>query len=228
MDNSINKNGVLNEKQPINLWESGLIQKVRDVLKVSKLEKQREKRKKEIKCIDDDVKNRIVEASENIPVDVKKIDWNAVFEINLWWKKYSIVDVNLNRYAGKYVEKYWFYEQHRRNGEISAYEIRWDNSMWNNKEFADYVKSREEEWFFMLSNNSIENLLWDLWKQANLNKEADEIAMLMYLIGIEWDYWLSMNGENSRSHLSCSDTHRATWWNCWWSASWGVILLSVQ
>lgn len=194
---------------------------------IPKLRKQREKRKKQMNFMDDEIKKKIIKTSEKIPMDIKKMDWNTVFEISLWWKKYSIMNVNLNRHAGWYVEERWI--SHKRHGEIVFHEIN-NNPNEKNLKFDKYLKSQEEIWFFMPSEDSVRDILWELWKQAGLDNEKNEIAMLMYLIGIEWNYWLTSNAESWVSLLSCWtwkwDLERQVWSTYWLDGR--IILISKQ
>ena len=56
-------------------------------------------------------------------------------------------------------------------------------------------------------------MLDELWKEAWITKENEKIAMLSYLTGMNWDYWLSMWDASSsnpkskkRSMMNC-DIH---------------------
>ena len=58
----------------------------------------------------------------------------------------------------------------------------------------------------------MKNLLGKLWTEAGLDSELDQIAMLMYLTGMDWYYRLSVwdrespkSREYLRSCLYCSD-----------------------
>lgn len=226
---SIEGNNDLIGRKTKNWWSLNLIGRLGDALRGSKLKKQRERREKEMNFLAVDVKKRIIETSKKIPMEVNKVDWNTVFEISLWWKKYSIMDVNLNRHAGAYVEKRPLYKQHKRHGEIEWHEIN-ANLNEKNLEFDEYLKSQEEKWFFMPSEDLIRSILWRLWEKANLDNESDEIAMLMYLIGIEWEYWLKSVENSWVSLLKCWtwkwDLERQVWSSYWLDGR--VILISQQ
>ena len=91
----------------------------------------------------------------------------------------------------------------------------WDNvNEWKNEKLKEYVKKKEREWLHIPKIEEMKDLLGELWKQSDLTDQKDQIAMLMYLTGIYWDYWLSMWddekswSENSRSILDCVDDIR--------------------
>ena len=81
-------------------------------------------------------------------------------------------------------------------------------------EIKRVCKKKEREWLHIPKIEEMKTLLRELWKQANLSEERDQIAMLMYLTGIYWYYWLSMWddekswSEHWRSKLYCNDDTR--------------------
>ena len=87
--------------------------------------------------------------------------------------------------------------------------MRWDNvDDWENKKLADYVKEKQKEWLHIPSENEMKKLLAELGKQINSDELSDQIAMLMYLTGMAWRYWLSMRGSDARSSLRCNNNRR--------------------
>lgn len=83
----------------------------------------------------------------------------------------------------------------------------WDNvDYWGNKPLANYVKEKQREWLHIPSGEEMKELLAELGKGINLS-ESGQVAMLMYLTGMDWSYRLSSMGWNSRFMLcfNCSD-----------------------
>ena len=56
---------------------------------------------------------------------------------------------------------------------------------WENKKLADYVKEKQKELLHIPSENEMKKLLAELGKQINSDELSDQIAMLMYLTGMD-------------------------------------------
>lgn len=230
----LDKLNVLNWKNTDLNWQKRLKQTIDErlatLLNDSKIKKYHKKWESRIKFIDDDAKERIIEAAKIIPIEIRDDwEWNTIFEINLWWEKYSIKVVNTKKHAEPDPTYWWGKSPHRKySKEIYGDHIRWkDINKWRDKKIATYIKKQEEKWFVRPSKEMVRDLLQKLWEKANLNKDSDEIAMLMYLLGIEWDYWLLQEWENSLSQLECwFDGRRAMGGGCWGMAQGKIILIS--
>ena len=81
-----------------------------------------------------------------------------------------------------------------------------------------YVKEKEKEWLNIATLEDMQELLRELWEEADLDNESsleywwcdarsNQIAMLMYLTGMDWDYWLE-EYEHKFHFLVCSRDSR--------------------
>ena len=167
------------------------------------LENAREKWKKNM-MLDKKTKNKIIQAVENIPLEESfDSDGNKIISFSLWWKLYHILGVDLGKFSDdKYNCEYildWV-----RKKVVTLWWIRWDNlKKWKDKKLAKYVKNQEQKWFNIPTRDLMVKILEDLWKDAGLNRESNQTAMRMYLMGMEWSYRLTMYDAISRSHIVC-------------------------
>jgi hypothetical protein len=140
-------------------------------------------------------------------------DWSRLIEFKLRGKTCKILDPRLEDHTD---------DEYRRPVNYSSitgvdrdyvklWWMVWDNvNEWKNEKLKVYVKKKESEWLHIPKIEEMKDLLGELWKQSDLTDQNDQIAMLMYLTGIYWDYWLSMWdyerswSEDSRSVLHCS------------------------
>ena len=182
------------------------------------LKEYREKWKEKIKNISDESKEKIIKAAENIEVKVNvDSDWSRLIEFKLRGKTCKILDPRLEDHTDDE------YRVHFKSSSITEIErdyvklwwMKWDNvDEWENEKLKAYVKKKEREWLHIPKIEEMKDLLGELWKQSDLTDQKDQIAMLMYLTGIYWDYWLSMWddekswSENSRSILRCNGDRR--------------------
>lgn len=143
-------------------------------------------------------KEKIVKAAEKIPLKVKvESDWSRLIKFKLWNKVYKILDPYLKNHTDYDYGDYTDWSSLTITGKspiwVQLQWMLWDNiNEWNNMELAEYVKDREEEDLHIPKVEEMLNLFIKLWKYAGLDNEDEEIAMLMYLTGMEWYYWLSM------------------------------------
>lgn len=177
----------------------------------------RSKWRERIENVTSESKEKIMRAVEKIQVKLYDFDGWMLREFKLWDKRYKILDVNFYRHSDPYTTWWEGYEN------ICSYvygvHISWmmwdDVDWWGNQELKEYVKMLQWEWLHIPSIEEMKKLLWDLWKEAGLYEESDQIAMLMYLTGMDADYWLTMGdyessgSQNSRSLLLCG-THLRT------------------
>ena len=170
----------------------------------------REARKENMRFLSDDKKKAIIEATKTIELDVEKEreDGSRLIKFKIDGKLYRILDVDLKthtdeRYAilGKW-DVTW-----RRKTEVKLWWMRWNNiDMWKNGKLKTYIKrERDNEWLHLWDEVDLKNLLSKLWERAGLSDKWDQIAMLMYLTGMEWRYrWKMINGDSSPK-LVCGD-----------------------
>lgn len=169
--------------------------------------------------LDEEKKQRIIDASEKIPVNVIiDADWSRLIEFKLWNKRYKILEPKLEMYTD---DKYRYHHNYDSITHIDRDVVKlqwmwWDNIWkWKNQALKKYVKDNQKKWLHIAKIEEIKQMLQELWKEANLNNKKDEIAMLMYLTGLDWFYWLSMWdykrswGNKSRSALECCINSRS-------------------
>jgi hypothetical protein len=167
--------------------------------------------KEEIKIIYETTKSKIEEAAKSIPVRVEtEKDGSRLIEFKLWWKKRKILDPKLKTHSD---ENYFYGEEWisitKRDERVKLWWMMWDDvDSWSNKELAKYVKEKQQEWLHIPSETEIKKLLEELGKEINSSKLPDQIAILMYLTGMDWDYRLSMRDGDTRSRLRCDDNGR--------------------
>jgi len=142
----------------------------------------------------------ILKKIDQIPVKVKidKEDGSRLIEFRLWWKTWKILDPKLEKYSEgfRYVTMDW---------------MKWDVKGWKNEKLRDYVQQKQQEWLDIATMDQIEEILSALWEKTELDRKTDRIAMLMYLTGMDWCYWLWNYDENSGSRifLECNDRFRS-------------------
>lgn len=168
-----------------------------------------------IKNIISDVKEKITKAAEKIKVNVEtEDDWSRLIEFELWWKKWKILDSKLNSHTNQgadYVHHADYYDSitNIKKDYVRFRWMKWDNvDNWKNKELANYVKEKQWEWLHIPSENEMKKLLAELGKEINSDELSYQVAMLMYLTGMDWRYWLSMRDSSARSALVCGDANR--------------------
>ena len=183
------------------------------------LENYRKAWREKIENIDDESIEKIIKAAEKIPVNVETdSDGSRLIEFKVWWKEWKILDPILNNHTNY---KYRWTGSNNSITEVTRNEVKlwwmkWDNTdNWKNKKLAEYVKQKEREWLHIAKIEEIKDLLAKLWDEVGLDSKSDQIAMLMYLTGMDWYYRLSMwDYENSnsqaswRSRLNCCDNYR--------------------
>lgn len=167
-----------------------------------------------IKYIDGGVKENIVKAAEKIKVNVEiESDWSRLIEFKLWEKKWKILDSKLNSHTNQsdaYVNHVNYDSvTNIKKDYVKLRWMGWDKvDDWDNEELAAYVKEKQQEWLHIPSENEMKKLLAELGKEINSDELSHQIAMLMYLTGMDWRYWLSMRNSDSRSLLICLDFDR--------------------
>ena len=162
--------------------------------------------KDKIRCLSDNTKEKIAKVAENIPVKVETdSDGSRLIEFKLWNKTRKILVPKLETNTD---EKYFDSEEWefitKRDERVQLWWMMWnDVSKWKNEKLKDYVQQKQKEWLHIPSQDEMKILLENLGNQADLDDIEDEIAMLMYLTGMDWYYWLSMRDWILRSGLEC-------------------------
>lgn len=177
----------------------------------------REAWKERIIGIDNKSKEKIIKAAEKIPVKVEtESDGSRLIEFKLWWKRWKILDPKLNSHS----DDEYKYSLNRDSikhidDTVKLWWMRWDDvEEWNNEKLKEYVKEKQWEWLHIAKIEEMRDFLAELWEKADLDGLDDQIAMLMYLTGMDWRYWLSMWDDKkswsqvSRSELYCDDFDR--------------------
>lgn len=139
-----------------------------------------------------------------------------MIEFKLWNKTYKILNPELKTHTQpEYYSIAGRCFVRRTRQEVKLWWMRWDNvKRRKNKELSKYVQQKEAQWLHIAKIEEIKTLLYELWKEADLDEEADQIAMLMYLTWMDWIYWLCMwdnessGSKSSRSALRCSAYYR--------------------
>ena len=171
----------------------------------------RKKWEEEVERLDDETKNRIIEATNRIEPKIKiEPDGSRRIEMRIGWKEYRLLDVNTKTHTdteyGASYEYSWMVRD-----QVKLWWMIWDNvDNRENKRLREYVKEKQKGWFRIPKIEEVRSFLNELWKEAGIKKEEDQIAMLMYLTGMYGWYWLSMKDynvldsqANSRSRLLC-------------------------
>lgn len=144
----------------------------------------------------EEIVKKILQATEKIKhkVEIDK-EWNKLSTIILWNKEYKILEPNLEWISD---EKYSSYIAGD-NTSITNFNrleadldwMRWNNpDEWLNKELASYIITKESEWF-TIPWDKFKSFLSELWKETGIEEIGWQLLMLMYLIGMEWNYWYS-------------------------------------
>lgn len=131
---------------------------------------------------------------------------NKLCTINLWNKEYKILEPNLENHTDEnyshYVTSDYTSIQKFKRMEVDLDWMRWDNpDWWLNKKLAEYVKEKESEWF-KIPWSELDVLLSELGELSGIEKTGDRLLLLMYLVWMDWDYWLSMDWQY-RDKLRC-------------------------
>lgn len=154
---------------------------------------------KNIGDIDEETKDKIIRASKEINVKVNEDeDGSRIITLKVWDNTYHILDSNLKNHSNAW------YTMHENSQSITNLdkdyalpEWIWDPEYiggWNNKKLATYVEKKESEWWEIPSLYTLyDHILPSLWQLANIGKTSDQMAMLMYLTGMDWSYYIIGN-----------------------------------
>ena len=195
------------------LWELIIVSK-----KVSKewnldisqeLKESREAWEKNVMGISEDTKEKIIKVVDNIPVKVEVDgDGSRLIEFKLKNETYKILDPRLENHTDEEYRSHVKYSSFTEidRDYVELWWMMWDNvDERMNEKLKEYVKEKQGEWLHIPKKEEMVVLLNELWEQADLSLEKDKIAMLMYLTGMDWWYWLTMESKDTRSLLICDD-----------------------
>ena len=139
-------------------------------------------------------KEKVINALNKISSEwfraVKEEDGSNIIEFKLKWKKYKLLNINVEAHTDS---KYYNDVMKR----LSLWWMKWEVNERENDPLKKYVKEKQRRWFHIPKEEEMKELLNVLWEEAGITKEIDEIAMLMCLTGIWWEYWLE-NRDGSR------------------------------
>lgn len=146
-----------------------------------------------IDYISGETKEKIIKAAKNIPLYM-----NIDSEGNVWVrfilgnKQWAYMYPELINHTD---DKYKHINQLNITGrvivDVNDSSIRQnDIKQWKNKKLKNYVQEMQKKWINIISEEEKSEILSELWKLAKLEKERDQILMLMYLTGMEWEYWI--------------------------------------
>lgn len=148
--------------------------------------------------ISDKSKSMIISKSKTIPLEIDIDNYDGkLIKFKIWYKTYKIFEPNWAKHLDDQFIKnskrnlitnkerdYIDYDGIRKMQSAIREEI------WVYENLRKYVFRKERELsMYMPNEDDIKDLLWELWKHADLRNESDQIAMLMYLTWMEWCYW---------------------------------------
>lgn len=210
---------LLKEKEKANttdLWESGvedseIPQELKDYRKAWK---EKMYNSSSMDHVSDVIKERIVTAAEKIKVKInRESDGSRLIEFKLRWKEWKILDPKLKTHSeNEYKSNHNYDSITHVDDLVKLWWMWWDNvEQWKNKKLAEYVKEKQWEWLHVAKVEEIKQILSELWEKSYLYYQEDQIAMLMYLTWMDWQYRLSMwdneksnSQANARSFLHCN------------------------
>jgi len=146
--------------------------------------------------LDEKTKSKIIKVADKIPVKVNTdADGSRLIEFQIEDKIYKILDPILDNHTDSDYDY-----SHRvqdpdnitkiRRRQVYSVWMKWGLDGWANKPLSDYVKQKEKEWLHLAKIEEVESLLKTLWRMAGIDGTDAKVAMLAYLIGIDWWYWL--------------------------------------
>lgn len=169
--------------------------------------------------VSNESKEKIVTAINKISVNLEKDkDGSRLINFKLWNKNYTILDAKIENHTDSYYKNDYSWD------EVVLWWMKsYDVNRRENKELKAYVKEKQREWFHIPKKEEIQLLLKELWKNVGLNTEykvrgelwplistkSNQIAMLMYLTGMDWKYWLDREKKRSGNRVSRDYLHFA-------------------
>lgn len=126
---------------------------------------------------------KIIEVVKNIPLKEEiQSDGSRLIEFKLWNNTYKILksSVKLDWWRQNMI----FIEKGNKGVGL------WSRMKYIDERMANYIWYKEKQWRYIPKIEDMKALLSELWKEADLDEESDQIAMLMYLIGLGWMFKL--------------------------------------
>ena len=196
-----------------------------------RLSEYRSLREQRIRWVSPESKEKIKNAAENIKCEVELYDnWARRVHLKFW--KHWCTDLYFTEYLldsekvlGEYMEKEPDSITWGESINVNLAWIEWpDPDNWEDYKVRNYYQRRT-----MPTNEWMRSVLNILWNYAGLHEERDQIALMMYLTGMEWKYWLaegesvdllsfsSEEGkrlhlrEDHRTYIACDSFARGFW-----------------
>lgn len=153
-------------------------------------------REQKIRWVSPEAKEKIKNAAENIKCEVELLE-NWAREVHLKFWKHWWTDLYFTEYlldSEKVLEEYAEKEPNPITwGESINVNLAWIE--WPNPDnWEDYKVRGYYAWWKkqpkVPTNEGVRSVLNILWNFAELHEERDQIALMMYLTGMEWTYWL--------------------------------------
>ena len=147
--------------------------------------------KQKIRWISPEAKEKIIKAWESIKCEFDDLKnwWRMVtLMFGKHWSKMMFSEFPLN--ADNVLEEYSEKEPNPVTwGEsinVNLAWIKWPNlDNWEDYKVRSYIGN-----YWMPTIEWVRSTLYILWKYAGLYEEREQIALMMYLTGMEWTYWL--------------------------------------
>lgn len=165
--------------------------------------------KEKIHWIDDKTKEKIIKVAKRIPIKIETdSDWSRLIKFKLWNKMYKILDPELKNHLDhggfSYVD---YFDTVRVEPLFHGCVFQDDGEKWENKKLGKYVKEKQWQWLHIPKWKEMREILQKIGETANLDNIWDQIAMLMYLTGMDGSYWLGWDRDD-RCELQCF----MPWW----------------
>lgn len=160
-----------------------------------------------------DMKDKIITAANKIRVKVEKdSDGSRLVEFKLWDKKYKILDPILENHTDDIYRQHGDYSvitKINRDEVLPWWMVGNDINNWKNQKLKSYVKKKQSQWLHIPTREEMNQLLNELWKKTWLTEYDHQSALLMYLTGMDWFYWIDSD-ESIRSWMDCRGC--ISWW----------------
>lgn len=160
---------------------------------------------------------KIKAAVDSLPVSVnKQTDWSMMIEFTIWDKKYKILNSNLSKYTDEhYKSSYLCNITLEEKSDVKWIWMRWDDvDKRENEKLKTYVKKQQSKWFHIVEVEEMLSILNELWRYAKLTEPRAEVAMLMYLTGMEWNYKLNVWDCKKEERKDKPQSYTMYWLSC--------------
>jgi len=200
-------------------WTDQIHVETRDE-KLEREEREREKIKIELKDyheawkekldLKQGIKELIIKAAEKFIVKIETdSEWSRLITIKFWNKKYKILDPILDNHSTTDEGYSYMVDDSdkllsKSKRQVYSRWMIWDLDKRGNVPLRDYVKQKQNEWLHLAKIDEINGLLKAVWDMAGLEDTRSQIAMLMYLTGINWAY-RAFSDEDQPNEWICFD-----------------------